>query len=177
MVRRKIFISKPFETRPTIYGQGRNISSRRQIYLFPVRAERELANFGHADRDRVHFFKRCYRINGSTLHPSADISDLPSDIRVEISDSPCTGHKTRCASYKNIRKKWRDRRQARAILFPTIRGTLFEINSALGHVRVITLINLPLILLFLFVQTSPTIRFHGVISQEFSKNMVWYMVL
>lgn len=41
-------------------------------------------------------------------------------------------------------------------------GTLFEINSALGHVRVITLINLPLILLFLFVQTSPTIRFHGV---------------
>lgn len=122
IVRRKIFISKPFETQPAIYGQGRNIFSRRQIYLFPVRAERELANFGHADRDCVHFFKRCYRINGSTLHPSADISDLPSDIRVEISDSPCTGHKTRCASYKNIRKKWRDRRQARAILFPTIRG-------------------------------------------------------
>lgn len=67
--------------------------------------ERELANFGHVDRDCVHFLKRCYRINGSTLHPSADISDLPSDIRMEISDSPCTDHKTRCASYKNIRKK------------------------------------------------------------------------
>lgn len=65
------FISKPFETHPRLTDMGK-IYSLVKFTFSPDEAERELTNFGHADRDCVHFLKRCYRINGSTLHPSAD---------------------------------------------------------------------------------------------------------
>lgn len=80
---RKIFISKPFETHPRFTDTGKIYSLKFTFSpAFSPRGWAWISEF----RDCVHFLKRCYRINGSTLHPGADISDPPSDIRVEISD-------------------------------------------------------------------------------------------